>query len=80
MSELTPKKYPLLGEILAIKGLSLQATYKNKDAASIFGCSVRAIQERVASGNLVARDLPGKARFLSVDLEQFLENSKKGGK
>jgi Helix-turn-helix domain len=79
MSEPTPSKYPLLEEILSIQGFLLQATYKNKDAARIFGCSVRAIQDRVASGKLASRELIGRARFLSADLEEFLQNSKRVG-
>jgi transposase len=77
MSFPNKSKYPLLEEILSIKGLPLQPTYSNRDVATIFGVSIRAIQDRIASGQLVARDLPGRARFLSLDLEQFIENSRK---
>jgi hypothetical protein len=70
-------KYPLLQEILAIKNLQLQATYTIRDLAQLFSVSVRAIQSRVASGQLPVRDLPGRARFLSEDLEGFLSASKK---
>lgn len=72
----TPK-YPLLEQILAIKGISLQPTYSNRDLAALFGVSVRAIQDRVASGQLTARNLPGRAKFLPLDLEEFLRNSKR---
>ena len=72
-------KYPLLQEVLAIKNLSLQATYTVRDLAQIFGVSTRAIQQRVADGQIPSRDLPGRARFLSEDLEGFLVASKKKG-
>jgi hypothetical protein len=60
--------------------MSLQPTYTIRDVATLFGVSVRAIQTRVASGQLPSRDLPGRAKFLSADLEQFLRESKKGGR
>lgn len=72
-----PTKYPLLEEILRIKGLLLQATYTIRGVASLFDVSIRAIQNRVASGQLSARDLPGRAKCLPQDLEAFLANSKK---
>jgi hypothetical protein len=77
MSSPIGSKYPLLEEILSIKNLPLQPTYSTRDVAKIFAVSVRAIQDRMASGQLIARDLPGRARFLSVDLEDFLQNSRK---
>jgi hypothetical protein len=43
-------RYPLLQEILTIKGLSLQATYTNQNLTDIFDVSVRTIQDRIASG------------------------------
>jgi hypothetical protein len=70
-------KYPLLQEILYLKGRSLQATYTIRDLAEIFSVSVRAIQTRVASGQIPSRDLPGRAKFLSEDLEMFLASSLK---
>jgi len=66
---------PLLGSLLAQKGLTFKGTYSIGDAAAMFGVSVRAIQERVSSGALQARSLPGHARFLAEDLEDFLKNS-----
>jgi hypothetical protein len=77
MNNFEPNKYPLLREVLGAK--SLQPTYTVRDVAQIFGVSARAIQSRVASGQLTARDLPGRARFLSQDLEDFLVASKKKG-
>ena len=38
-------KYPLLETLLDEKGLSLKGTYTNRDVASIFGVSVRTIQD-----------------------------------
>lgn len=70
-------KYPLLQEFLDIKNLSLQATYSIRDLAQIFDVSVRAIQNRVASGQIVTRDLPGRAKFLPQDIEAFFSSSKK---
>jgi hypothetical protein len=70
-------KYPLLEEILAIKDLRLQPTYTIRNIAVIFGVTPRAIQNRVASGQLIPRDLPGRARFLNQDIEAFLEASQK---
>jgi hypothetical protein len=71
--------YPLLEEVLRIKGLSLQAMYTIKDLAIIFVVSVRAIQNRVSSGQLIPRNLPGRAKFLTQDVEDFLVASRKGG-
>lgn len=69
-------KYPFLQEILDLKGLKLKPMYTNRDLAEMFGVSVRAIQVRIAAGKLKARDLPGRARFLPADLEEFLANSR----
>lgn len=70
-------KYPLLQELLALKGRELQATYKIRELAEIFNVSPRAIQTRVALGQIASRDLPGRARFLPEDLEVFLAASLK---
>ena len=74
-----PPKYPLLEEGLALRQMALQPMYTIGDVAKLFGVTVRSIQSRIASGQLPARDLPGRGRFLSIDLEQFLRESKKGG-
>jgi hypothetical protein len=79
MTNLAATKYPHLQEVLALKSLPLQATYTIRDLAQMFRVSVRAIQNRVASGQLPARDLPGRAKFLCEDLESFLAASKKKG-
>jgi len=70
-------KLPLLQDLLTIKGRELQATYTIRDLAQLFSVSARAIQNRVASGQITSRNLPGRARFLSEDLETFLAASKK---
>lgn len=70
-------RYPLLAALLAQKGLRLKGTYTNRDVAQMFGVSIRAIQERTRTGTLKARDLPGWDRFLSEDLEEFLQQSVK---
>jgi chorismate synthase len=79
MSSSAATTYPLLQEILGIKNLPLQPTYTIRDLADIFRVSVRAIQNRVASGQIAARDLPGRAKFLPQDIEAFLSASKKVG-
>jgi transposase len=70
-----PTRYPLLENLLAHRGLHLQATYSVRDVAEIFDVSVRAIQERVKRQELNSRNLPGRAKFLSIDLEEFVKNS-----
>ncbi len=79
MNTSTTTKFPTFEEIIRIKGLQLQATYTVGDLAKIFNVSARAIQNRVASGQIPARDLPGRAKFLPEDLEAFLSASKKKG-
>jgi hypothetical protein len=67
--------YPLLEAVLQARSLPLLATYTYRDATSIFGCSIRSLQERIRRGQLRKRNLPGRAKFLSIDLEDFLQNS-----
>ncbi len=67
--------YPLLQALLAQGALPLQGIYTNRDAARIFGVSVRTIQDWSRDGKLRTRDLPGRGRFLSEDLEAFLRES-----
>lgn len=69
-------RYPLLETVLAYKGLPLKAVYSLADAAALFDVSKRSIQSRVARGQLNARNLPGRAKFLSSDLEDFLAGRK----
>jgi transposase len=67
--------YPLLEQLLRERNLQPRGIYNNKDAAEIFGVSTRTIQDWVRSRKLQARDLPGRGRFLSQDIEQLLEQA-----
>jgi hypothetical protein len=78
MNNSETNEYPLLEAILAVQKMPLLPTYSNRDVAGIFKVCVRAIQNWISTGRLVPRDLPGRARFLNQDLEDFLRNSKKG--
>ena len=69
------QSYPLLEGILQIKGLEPQATYTNADVARLFDTSIRTIQNWIANGTLPSRKLIGRARFLSCDIECFLDSS-----
>lgn len=73
----TTSKYPLFQEILALKELQLQPVYSIRDIAAIFNVTPRAIQNRVARGQIQSRDLPGRGKFLSEDIETFLVASRK---
>jgi len=74
MSEMTSHTaYSLLERLLFEKNLQLKGIYTNKDAADIFGVSIRTIQDWIREGRLHSRDLPGRGRFLSADLEEFLQ-------
>ena len=74
-SESQASRYPLLESLLKQKGLRLQGIYKYEDAKQIFGGSVRTIQQYVRDGKLRCGDLPAGGRFLSEELEAFLEGS-----
>jgi hypothetical protein len=74
------QRYPLLTTLLLIRGLPYQATYTISDVGHLLSASTRAVQDRAASGQLPTRDLPGRAKFLADDLEEFLRNSRKNGK
>ena len=75
---LRPTHYPLLETLLFHKNLPMKGTFTNADAAELFGVTVRTIQLRVRRGQLKARRLPGRSRFLAADLEQFLAASSTG--
>lgn len=77
MNKPEPTKYPLLEAMLTIKNIPLQPTYSTRTLASLFNVSMRAIQNRISSGQLVPRDLPGRAKFLPKDVEEFLAASRK---
>jgi hypothetical protein len=70
-----PAKFLLLETLLAHKNLPLQGLYTIHDAAALFDVTPRAIQQRMKRGELDSRCLPGHAKFLSLDLENFLLNS-----
>ena len=69
--------YPLLQELLALRGLELKPGYTNGDLAEVLGVTIRAIQARIQKGDLIARDLPGRIRFFPSDIEEYLRNSRK---
>jgi len=75
----TPK-YPLLEAILAIKNLPLQPMYTTRTIAEIFSVSARSVQNWMASDRLIARNLPGRWKFLTQDVEDFLRASLNGGR
>ena len=77
MRDQSPKldAYPLLESLLRAKGLSLKGAWRYRDVTEIFDCSVRSLQELIRTGKLRGRNLPGRAKFLSIELEEFLENS-----
>ena len=69
--------YPLLEALLFAKQVAVKAVWTIGDVAALFGVRNRAIYDWISSGKIAARDLPGRGRFLSVDLEEFLRNSKR---
>ena len=70
-------KYPMLEEMLANRNLPFKATYSLRDFAALFEVSVRAIQDRVARGQIRLRDLPGRGKLLPADIEEYLVKSLK---
>ena len=77
MTDHTLEKYPLLAAVLSAKGLPVKGVWTIADVAQLFDVRNRAIYDWVANQKLAARDLPGRGRFLSEDLEEFLRNSKR---
>ena len=75
MSNSVPTTFPLLEQILTVLAIPLQPMYSTRDLARMFKVSARAIQHRIAAGQLRPRDLPGRAKFLPQDLEDFLAGS-----
>jgi len=71
------QNYPLLDGVLTARGKMPQAMYSNQDVAALFGVGVRTIQMWIKKKALVPRHLPGKARFLAIDIEHFLTASKR---
>ena len=72
-------RYPLLESLLVPKELSLKGIYTIRDTAQIFDVSPRTLQDWIRDGKLIARQLPGRGRFLSEDLELFLQRSVRRG-
>jgi hypothetical protein len=70
-------KYPLLEAVLAAKGLLVKGVWTITDVANLFGIRNRAVYDWINNQKFTARDLPGRGRFLSEDLEEFLRNSKR---
>lgn len=77
MSNSDTGRYPMLKEILDIMEMPLQPMYTTRDVARMFGVCVRAIQNWIACGQLVPRNLPGRWKFFAQDLEEFLSASQK---
>ena len=77
MDQANQQKYPLLEELLRLRALPLKATFTNKDIAELFETSIRTIQNLVSDGKLRNRKLPGRARFLPVDLETYIAGTVK---
>jgi hypothetical protein len=77
MSNPIPQQYPHLEEILRIQNRAIKPMYSTRDVADIFHVSPRSIQNRIAAGQLVPRDLPGRAKFLPQDIEDFLVLSRR---
>ena len=72
-----PAKYPLLETVLAYKALPMKGTFTVQEVADLFGVTTRTIQTRMKNGDLASRDLPGRSRFLAIDLEQLLQGTPK---
>jgi hypothetical protein len=77
MTQIGEKQYPMLEEYLSNRRESVKPAYSTRDVATLFSVSIRAIQQRIAQGQIVARDLPGRFKILPGDLEEFFERSRK---
>ena len=71
--------FPLLQTLLEQRGVAPKGIYTSRDAAQLFDVSVRTIQDWISDRKINARRLPGRGRFLSQDLEAFLESSARKG-
>ena len=72
---LRPSHFPLLETLLFHQNLPMRGTFTVAEVVELFGVCVRTIQLRVKRGQLHARALPGRGRFLATDLEEFLRTS-----
>ena len=70
-------RYPLLETVLAYRGLPMKGAFTILDVADLFGVTTRTIQTRMKRGGLIPRDLPGRSKFLAIDIEQLLQESPK---
>jgi hypothetical protein len=70
-----PAHYSLFETMLRGKGMKLEATYTCQDIANLFGVTARTIQSKVKDGTLPSRKLIGGARFLPIDIENYLRNA-----
>ena len=68
-------RYLYLEALLALQGLPMKGIWILRDVAALFSVSARTIQAWIKERKLVPRDLPGRGRFLSEDLENFLKAS-----
>lgn len=74
-SAATPEqRYPRLWELLQYRELPYRPMYMVTEAAAIFGVHRRTVLKMIAAGRIVPRDLLGRAKFLSSDLEDYLNN------
>ena len=67
--------YPLLETMLGSLGRTLQPTYTCQDLACLLGVTARTIQSNVANGTIPSRKLIGGARFLPIDIEEYLRKA-----
>jgi len=77
MSDNPQGKYPLLENVDVYERSADQRRVTIAEVAQIFGVQKRAIYDWISNQKLSARDLPGRGRFLSEDLEEFLRKSKR---
>jgi hypothetical protein len=71
------ERYPLLNALLTAKGLPDKGVWSIGDMANIFGVGKRAIYDWISNHKIAPRDLPGRGKFLSADIEEFLTNSRR---
>lgn len=72
MSNTVPPTFPLLEQLSQMRGLRVQPSYSNPEAAQVFGCTERTIRNHIRKGLLKPRQMPGKQNFLPNDLEGLL--------
>lgn len=73
-------RYPFLCALLRDRNLPFLPFYSTRNVAEIFKVVPRSILYLIKAEKLVPRDLPGRAKFLPQDLEEYLRKSKKGGR